>query len=174
MVHCLRVPEEVERADVEPALIQHAVDQLASSTGLAVLAREKDWAPLGFEELDRTASEIQGEERVLWFRRVGDAASPRMLPVDRLIPRMPGKTRVDLFVNDRCPWDQYVYGLIRGVCASIGDSVVVYETDCSQRRAVERCGVAGGVALNGAFQPWLRPYRLPAEHEIRRAIEDAL
>ena len=52
--------------------------------------------------------------------------------------------------------------------------VVMYETDCNQRKNVKRSGVVAGIALNGRFQPWLRPYKLPGEHEVRRAFEDAL
>lgn len=173
VVQCLRVPEEQERKEVEPALIEHAVSELKGSTGLAVLAREKDWAPLGFEQLDRSAAEVQGDERVLWFRRLGDGNPPRIVPVDRLIARVPGKVRVDLYVSSRCPWDGFVFELVRGVCSSLKGRVVMYETDCSTHRGVKGCGVTAGVAVNGRFMPWLRPYRLPGEHEIRRVIEDA-
>ena len=174
VIHCLRVPEVGERVEVEAALIEHAVAELPSSVGLAAVAREKDWTSLGFEALDRGAAEIQGEERVLWFRRINEGKAPRNVPVDRLIPRIQGKVRVDLFTSERCPWDGFAFQLVRGVCEQMKGTVVLYETECNDHRAIKRTGVVAGIAVNGRFMPWVRPYRLPAEHEVRRVLEDGL
>lgn len=175
VVTCLRVPEESERIDVEPALLEEAARLWteAGARGGAVLAREKDWTRMGFEEIVRTADAYLGDERVLWFRRTGEGDAPRIVEVDRNLPRMPGKTRVDLFVSERCPWDKFVFDMVRGVCESLPDSVVLYETDMSRRREVLRAGVGSAIAVNGEFQPWLRPHTLVDEHTARRRIEDA-
>lgn len=175
VVHCVRVPEEIEREEVERALVDHAAAKFPASQGLAVLAREKDWTKSGFEAAARDAAEVAGFERVLWWRPVAaGGAAPKLVPVDRKLPKIPGKARVDLFASDRCPWDRYVFDMIRGVCTRMKSDVVLYETDCTKRRNVLRAGVACGVAVNGAFQPWVRPYRLPDEHLIRRTLEDAV
>jgi hypothetical protein len=50
----------------------------------------------------------------------------------------------------------------------------VYETDCNKRRNVLRSGVSCAIAVNGLFQPWVRPHRLPDEHMIRRVLEDSV
>jgi len=180
VVTCLRVPEDAERAEVEYALVESLAATLPASRGLAVLARDKIWGPLGFRELDRDGSEVEAYDRVLWWRPISDDGSaggdagPSLAPVDRALPKIDGKIRVDLFVSDRCPWDRYVIGLVRDVCASMRDEVVVYETDCSKRREVLRSGVPVGVAINGRFQPWFRPYRLPDGNVIRRSLESAV
>ena len=93
--------------------------------------------------------------------------------MDRKLPRIPGKVRVDLFASDRCPWDRYVFDLVRQSCAAFKGSVVIYETDCSKRREVLRSGVTSAIAVNGKFQPWLRPHRLPDAHSVRRVVESA-
>lgn len=174
LIGCLRVPEEAERAEVEYELVESLARQLAPR-GLAVLARDKMWTPLKFEEVARDASEVEAYDRVLWWRAApGQTAAPKIAPVQRKIPRIEGKVRVDLFTSDRCPWDRYVHGLTRDVCATLKGEVVVYETDCSRRREVLRSGVTSAIAINGRFQPWFRPFRLPDEHVIRRTIESAV
>lgn len=174
VIHCVRVPEVQERLEVEAALVEHAASLLSSSRGLAVIAREKDWTPCGFADAVHEASEVNGFERVLWWRQIGPGAPPRFAPVDRKLPRIPGKTRVDVFAADRCPWDRYVFDMVRGICDRMKGDVVVYETDCNKRRNVLRSGVSCGVAVNGLFQPWVRPHRLPDEHMIRKVLEDAV
>jgi len=171
---CLRVPEPAERAEVERAVIDALAASLPASRGLAVLAREKDWAPLGFTDIGRDASEVDGFERVLWWRPIAGGDPPRAVPVDRKIPRIPGKVRVDLFTSHRCPWDKYVFDVVRGVCRTLKDEVVVYETDCTRRREILRSGVSAGIAVNGRFQPWVRPHRLPDPHVVRRTLEAAV
>lgn len=173
VIHCLRVPEEAERAEVEHALVEGALRAVPKTGGLAVVAREKLWSAVGFEEIARDASEVESVERVLWWKSAGGAA-PDFVPVDRKIPRIPGKVRVDLFWSDRCPWDRYVFDLVRQACAAMKADVVVYETDCTKRREVLRSGVSAAVAINGRFQAWLRPHRLPDDHTIRRALESAV
>lgn len=177
VVHCLRVPESEERGEVEPAL----VDAIAAKApgGLAVVAREKDWEPFGFRTVERAASEVEPEERVLWWRGpdpggAAEAARARLVPVRRDLPRPRDKARVDLFTSDRCPWDRYVFDLVRGVAATLRSEVALFETDCNRRREVLRHGVVSAVAVNARFQPWVRPWRLPDEHTIRRTIEAAV
>ena len=172
-VQCVRVPEEQERAEVEHALVEHAAKEVPASRGLAVVAREKDWTSCGFHELAREASEVQGCERVLWWRQLAPGAPPTLAQIDRRLPKIPGKVRVDVFHADRCPWDRYVFDLVRGVCDRMKGDVVVYETDCNKRKNVLAAGVSCGIAVNGEFQPWVRPYRLPDEPLIRRTIEEA-
>jgi hypothetical protein len=170
VLHCLRVPEAAERGEVEPALL----DALAAKAtgGVAVLAREKAWGALGFREMERGAAEVHSSERVLWFRGP-EGVVPRTVPVQRNLPRPPGKARVDLFTSDRCPWDRYVFDLVRGVCGTMKAEVALFETDCNRRREVLRTGVVSAVAINGTFQPWVRPWRLPDEHMIRRTLENS-
>lgn len=175
VVHCLRVPEKIERDEVEPALIDAAAKALAGSGGIAVLAREKDWSKLGFAEAFREASEVDGEERVLWWRAIAEgAAAPKTAVVERKFHRPEGKARVDLFVNDRCPWDKFVFDMVRGICGTMRAEVALFETDCTKRREVLRYGVQAAIAVNGRYKPWVRPYRLPDEHTVRRALEAAV
>src|SRR5262249_30054615 len=155
-------------------LADHAAAALPASRGLAVLAREKEWGGAGFSDVARDAAEVIGYERVLWWRPVAGGDAPKIAPVDRRLPKIPGKVRVDVFAADRCRWDGYVVDLVRGVAERMKERVVVYETDCNKRRNVVRTGVSAAIAVNGAFQPWVRPYRLPDEHMVRRAIEDAV
>lgn len=171
VVHCLRVPEEGEREEVEKALVEALAAR--ATGGIAVLAREKDWAPLGFRDVARGPAEVECEERVLWWRG-GETTSAKLVPVERKFALPPGKVRLDLFTSDRCPWDGFVFSLVRGVCASMKGEVSLFETDCNRRREVLRWGVVSAVAVNGRYQPWVRPWRLPDEHGIRKAIESAL
>ncbi len=171
VIGCLRVPEAHARAEVESALIEHAANAIGAGGGLAVIGREKDWSTLGFETVEREASEVISDERVLWWRSTGGEA-PALIPIDRALPRVAGRVRVDLFTSDRCPWDRYVTDLVRGVVERMRD-VVVFETDCSDRREIVRTGVVSAVAVNGTFQPWFRPHHLPDDHQIRRTIEAA-
>jgi len=174
VITCLRVPEQVERSDVEPALVEAALAAFPGTKGLAVLAREKDWSGLGFEVVERTAAESLGDERVLWFRRAAEGHAPSIIDVDRGIARVEGKVRVDIFTTDRCAWDKYVFDLVRGVIASMPQKLAVFETDCNNRREILRSGVGSAIAINGIYQQWFRPHRLPDEHTIRRALEDAV
>jgi hypothetical protein len=174
VIGCVRVPEAHEREEVEKALVDHAAAALSGSRGLAVLAREKDWGGCGFTDAAHEAAEVAGFERVLWWRPIAGGDPPKIAQVDRKLARIPGKTRVDLFTSERCPWDRYVFDLVRGVCSRMKNNVVLYETDCTKRRNVLRAGVTCGVAVNGQFQPWVRPYRLPDEHMIRKTLEDAV
>jgi len=171
VLHCLRVPEEGERAEVEGALVEALAGK--SPGGLAVLAREKDWGAHGFREVAREASEVAGDERVLWLRGP-ETTKARIVPVERKFAVPAGKARVDLFTSDRCPWDRYVFDLVRGVCAARKAEVALFETDCNRRREVLRWGVVSAVAVNGRHQPWVRPWRLPDEHSISKALDDVL
>jgi hypothetical protein len=174
VLQCVRVPQTAERGETERALIDHAAGELAASGGLAVIAREKDWSACGFAVAARDGAEVPGHERVLWWRGLAGGKPPRLVPIDRHLAKIPGKVRVDLFVAERCPWDRYVFDLVRGVCGRMKNAVVVYETDCNDRRNVLRSGIACGIAVDGVFQPWVRPYRLPDEPGIRRTLEDAM
>lgn len=172
VIACLRVPEEGERAEVEAALVDELAKQVPQSRGIAVLARDKVWTAMGFEDVAREASEIEAYDNVLWWRKLRDGGDlPELIQPDRKIAKIEGKVRVDLFTSDRCPWDRYVFGLIRQVCAGLGKSVVVYETDCTRRREILRSGVTAACAVNGRYQAWFRPHRLADEHDIRRTIE---
>ena len=175
VIQCLRVPEELERAEVEPAMIEHAAKQIPGSRGLAVIAREKEWTSCGMQQVADEAAEVQGFQRCLWWRQIGPGAPPAFAPVDRKLPPIPGNVRMDIFSSDGCPWDRYVFDVVRGVCERMkAAGVVLYETDCNKRRNVLRAGVSSGIALNGRLQPWVRPYKLADEHVVRRAIEDAI
>ena len=182
VIHCLRVPEEIERDEVETDLCNAAAARLPTSGGLAVIARAKKWSARGFAEIALDQSEVAGLERVLWFRKIAEGATPpTLVRVQRTFPRPPGKTRVDLFVNDHCPWDKYVFDMVRTVLGgprsatgAARTDLVIFETDCTKRRNVLSYGVTAGIAVNGRYQPWLRPHRLPDEHMIRRAIEGAV
>ncbi|MCE9634832.1 MAG: hypothetical protein K8T90_03925 [Planctomycetes bacterium] len=172
-ITCLRVPELAERAEVEHELVAALAAALPASRGFAVVAREKIWSALTFEEIERSESEVDGFDRVVWWRPVAGGDPPKLVPVDRKLPKIPGKVRVDVFASDRCPWDRYVFDIVRQTCAAFKTGVVVYETDCTKRREVLRSGVTAAVAVNGRFQPWLRPHRLPDAHAVRRVIESA-
>ncbi len=170
VLQCLRVPEYGVRETVEKALVEHAFEELGGRGGIAVLAREKDWSGLGFSEAARSCGEVISDDRVLWWR--GEGAAPRVIDPERDFALVNGKVRVDLFTSARCPWDLFVADLVRSAAAAMTDDVVLFETDCSTRRAVKRAGVVSAVAINGTYMPWYRPHTLPDEHAIRRAFED--
>lgn len=172
VVACLRVPEEAERPETEVALIEESKSVWGDTRGLAALSRAKEWSGLGFEQLAE-GMDAAKVDQFLWFNRANEGDPPEVIPPGMQMSMSADKVRVDLFLSDRCPWDHYVFELVRGVCDSMRHAVNVFETDCNQRRAVEQAGVAVGVAINGSFQPWFRPNRLPDEHTIRRAIENS-
>ena len=112
------------------------------------------------------------DDRVLWWRGVGEA--PRIIDPSRDFKLIAGKTRIDVFTSERCAWDLYVADLVRSVAATMSDSVVLFETDCSSRRIVLRTGVVSSVAIDGKYMQWYRPHTLPDEHTIRRALAGAI
>ena len=171
VLQCLRVPEAALREPVEKALVEHAFEQLGGRGGIAVLARGKDWSRHGFSEASRACGEVISDDRVLWWR--GTGAPPRIIDPQREFALIDGKVRVDLFTSERCPWDLFVADLVRAAAAAMPDQVVLFETDCSARRAIQCSGVVSAVALDGKFMPWYRPHTLPDEHVIRRAFEGA-
>ena len=174
-IQALHVPEEMDRVEVEAALLDESRSLWGNSAGLAAVSLFRDCAPLGFRREAHEAAACLSEERTLWWLPGdGGGEPPKFLPVDRGLKRFGAKARVDLFTNDRSPWDYFVFDLIRGVCDRMKDSVLLFETDCSNRRELRRAGVAAGVAIDGRYQPWLRPYKLPDEHMIRRTLESAL
>ncbi len=170
VLQCVRVPEAALRDSVEAALVERAFDDVGSGGGIAVLARDKDWSRHGFAVVDDAMSEILGDPRMLWWKDGGGEA-PRIVDPERSFPLIHGKVRIDLFSSDRCPWDTYVAMLVRNVAAAMSDEVVLFDTDCSDRKTVARTGVVSACAIQGRYQPWYRPYVLPDEHRIRRAIE---
>ncbi len=174
VLQCLRVPERAERVEVENDLCDAAAAAIPESAGIVAVARDKEWGSLGFTEVEREASEVDGDVRVLWYRKIKGGAEPKFVPIERKYPRPEGKVRLDLFTNERCPWDKYVFDMVRAVAAPRRSEIALFETDCTRRREVLRYGVTAGVAINGRFQPWVRPYRLPDEHTIRRTLEAAM
>jgi len=172
VLQCLRVPEQPLRETVEPALVEHAFSEIGGRGGIAVLARGKDWSAHGFSEMDRSCAEVIADDRVLWWRGAGEP--PRILEPQREFALVEGKVRVDLFTSERCAWDLFVADRVRAAAAEMSDQVVLFETDCSERRTVKRTGVVSAVAINGKYMPWYRPHTLPDEPAIRRAFEDAI
>ena len=172
VVHCVRVAEAAERPEVLGALAGAAEEAWKARAGVAALGRNRSWEEFGFEKVDsRRAPEKEGGTQALYLKRFRPEAEVRFLdPIRELAPE-PGKLRVDLFVSDRCPWNAYIFDLVRRACASYGKPVQILEHDCRARQAVERYGVGAGVAVNGVFQPLLRPHLLPDERSIHRILD---
>lgn len=171
VLQCLRVPEEPLREIVERALIDHAFAQLGARGGIAVLARGKDWAPYGFRQVSLSCAERITDDRALWWR--GNGEPPKILEPQRDFALIEGKVRVDLFTSERCAWDIYVCDLVRKVAESM-PSVVLFETECMDRRTVRETGVVSAVAVNARYMAWFPPHKVPDEDDIRREFELAL
>ncbi len=172
VVNCARVAEPDARSEVLGELVRSAEEDWKARAGVAALGRKRSWEEFGFETVtQRRAPERDGGTQTLYLRRFRPDAEVRFLdPVRELAPE-PGKIRVDLFLSDRCPWNGYVFDLVRKACASYGKPVQILEHDCRTRAAVEKYGVGAGVAVNGVLQPLLRPHLLPDERGIHRILD---
>jgi hypothetical protein len=172
VVNCSRVAEPAARSEILGGMVKAAEEAWAKRAGVAVIGRNRSWEEFGFESVDRRrAPEKDGGSQVLFLRKFRPDAEVRFLdPVRELAPE-PGRLRVDLFVSHRCPWNGFVFDIVRRACASHGKPVQVIEHDCSTREGVEKFGVGAGVAVNGVFHPLLRPHLLPTEREVHRILD---
>lgn len=171
VIQCLRVPELGMREMTEQALVEHAFEQHGGRGGLAVVARGKDWSAHGFRQVGLSCAEQITEDRVLWWR--GDGEPPKLVEPQRDFAFVEGKVRVDLFTSERCAWDIYVCDLVRQVAESM-PNVVLFETECMDRKTIRETGVVSAVAVNARYMTWFKPHRVPDEDEIRRTLEQAL
>ena len=172
VVHCARTSEPAARAEVMAAMVESAEEAWNKRAGVAAVGRRRSWSDFGFEYVDtRRAPEKDAGSETLFLRRYRPDAEARFLdPAVKMAPE-PGKRRVDLFLSDRCPWNSWVYGIVRRACATYGRPVQIVEHDCMTRTGVERTGVGAGVAVNGVLQPILRPHLLPDERAIHRMLD---
>ena len=172
VVNCVRLTEHDKRPEVLGALVDSAGEAWSKRAGVAVIGRHRSWEEFGFESIERRrAPERDGGVQVLFLRKFRPDAEVRFLdPVRELAPE-PGRLRVEIFLSDRCPWNGYVYELVRKACANYGKPIQILEHDCSTRAGVEKYGVGAGVAVNGIFQPLLRPHFLPTEREIHKILD---
>ena len=172
VVNCARAAEKDARGEVLGALVRAAEPAWGLRAGVAAVGRNRSWEEFGFEAVGRRrAPEKDGGTQTLYLRKFSPEAEARFLETPATPGPDAGRVRVDLFVSDRCPWDGYLFDLVRKACVSHGTKVQVFEHDCRTREAVERTGVGAGVAVNGRFQPVLRPYLLPDERAIRRMLD---
>ena len=172
VVNCARTAEPGARSEVVGALVASAEEAWKARAGVAALGRNRSWEEFGFEiAAQRKAPEKDSGGQTLYLRKYRPEAEAAFLePTGGLAPE-PGRTRVDLFLSDRCPWNGYVLDLVRKACASYGKPIQILEHDCRTRAGVERFGVGGGVAVNGVFQPVLRPHLLPDERGLHRMLD---
>ena len=172
VVQCARTLEPGARAEVMAAMVGAAEEAWSARAGVAALGRKRSWEEFGFESVEtRRAPEKDGGNQTLFLRRTRPEAEARFLdPAVSMAPET-GKLRVDLFLSDRCPWNGYVYAVVRKACASYGKPIQIVEHDCRTRTGVEKTGVGAGVAVNGVLRPLLRPHLLPDERAIHRMLD---
>jgi len=172
VVNCVRVADPAARTEILGGMVKSAEEAWSKRAGVAAIGRNRSWEEFGFEPVDRRrAPERDGGIQALFLRRYRPDAEVRFLdPVRELAPE-PGRLRVDLFVSDRCPWNGWIFNVVRKACSTYGKPIQVLEHDCSTREGVEKFGVGAGVAINGVFQPLLRPHLLPAERDIHKLLD---
>jgi hypothetical protein len=173
VINCLQVPEREHRDEVEKQLVRECVNDWSSRKGVVVLGRSKSWDELGFEEVLRDAWP-ERDELILWLYKFWEVEEPRLAPVARDFPVLKHRVRVDIFDSGHCPWDYYVISLVEKAAEELGNDVVVEHHDASTREAVLKYGLTSGVAVNGDFQPWLRPHPMPTSRQVKEKLEELL
>lgn len=173
VINCLQVPEREDRALVEKELVAACVKDWSSRKGVAVLGRQKRWDTLGFEEVTRDAWP-EGGEMTLWLMKFWEVEEPKLAPLRCEFPTHRGRVRIDILETGRCPWDTYVGNMVRRAVEHASAPIFVETTDLSLRENVLKYGLTGGIAINGEFQPWLRPHPVPTFQQICARIEEYL
>jgi hypothetical protein len=173
VINCLQVPQDENREEVEKVLAAACVKDWSSRKGVVVISREKRWDVLGFEEVLRDAWP-ERDELVLWLMKFWEVEEPRLAPVHQDFPTVRGRVRVDIFDSGHCPWDVYIFSLVEEVCEELGKDVLLEKKDLSDRETVLKYGLTSAVALNGDYQPWLRPHAVPTKQDIREKIEELI
>jgi hypothetical protein len=173
VINCLQVPHAENREEVEKELVGACVKDWSTRKGVVVLARQKRWDVLGFEEVLRDTWPEQ-DERVLWLMKFWEVEEPRLAPVQDDFPVMQGRVRVNLYVSGHCPWDFHLVSLVEEVCEEIGPKVLVEKQELEDRASILKHGLNTAIAVNGQYQPWLRPHPIPTRDQIRKTIEDLL
>ncbi|MEN8152169.1 MAG: hypothetical protein ABFS86_20295 [Planctomycetota bacterium] len=170
VINCLQVPHAENREVVEKELVAACVKDWSTRKGVVVLARQKRWDVLGFEEVLRDKWP-EGDERVLWLMKFWEVEEPRLTPFGEDYPNPPGRVRVDVFESGHCPWDFHIVSLVEEVCEDLGPVVLLEKQVLEDRTAVLRHGVSTAVAVNGRYMPWFRPHPIPTRAEIKSTIE---
>jgi len=173
VINCLQVPKAEIRDEVEKELVAACVKDWSSRKGVVALAREKQWDVLGFEEVLRDAWP-ERDELVLWLMKFWEVEEPRLSPVLRDFPLLPGRARIDLFESGHCPWNFHILTLVEEVCEDLGRAVMLERRKLRTRADVLKVGVSAAIVLNGEYMPWLRPHPVPTKKQIREAIEERL
>ncbi len=174
-VNCIRVGDRAARTEILTEIFRVAEPAWQKRAGVVAVTRKKSLAEFGWEEIDRMRPpEREGDDLVLYLRKFKPEATASFLKPTRDLSPAAGKVRLDLFLSTHCPWDGYVFDLVRRVAQSYRERPLeLHEWDCNRRENVVKYGVAAGVAINGVFQPLLRPHRLPEERSVRRLFEEA-
>lgn len=173
VINSMEVPDDEDRAEIEKELVASCVKHWSSRKGVVVLSHDEPWDALGFEEVAR-GQWPDGSDLTLWLMKFWEVEEPRLAPKTWNAPIFRGKVRIDILDSAACPWNLYVGDLVAGVAGEMGKQVLVERTDCDLRETFLPHGVSAGIAVNNAFQPWLRPHRIPTAAEIHDTIEDIL
>jgi len=173
VINCLQVPEVEGREEIEKRLVAACVKDWSTRKGVVVLAREKQWDVLGFEEVLRDAWP-ERDELVLWLMKFWEVEEPRLTPVHQDFPKLGGRVRVDIFESGHCPWDFHIVSLVEEVCEELGKDVLLERKKLETRADILKYGITSGVVVDGEYMPWLRPHAVPTKKEIREAIEDRI
>ena len=172
VIHCARTVEPGARSEVLAELVRSSEEAWSARAGVAALGRKRSWEEFGFQAVDsRRAPEKDAGTQTLYLKTFREGAEVGFLVPKAGIAPEPGKLRVDLFLSDACPWNGYVFDLVKKACASYGKPVRVFEHDCRARLGVEAVGLGAAVAINGVFHPLLRPHLLPDERTIHRILD---
>jgi hypothetical protein len=172
VVNCARVSDRAARSEVLAEMVRAAEEAWSKRAGVAALGRNRSWEEYGFERIDsRRAPEKDGGSLTLYLKRNRPEAEASLLEPVRPPKPEGGKIRVDIYVSDRCPWNGFVFDMVRRACAKYGKPIQILEHDCRSREGVEKNGIGGGIAVNGEFRALLRPHLLPDERAIHKLLD---
>jgi hypothetical protein len=173
VVNCLQVPHGEHRDEVERELVGACAKDWSSRKGVVALARRKDWGAMGFEEILKDAWP-EDDELVLWLMKFWEVEEPRLARVHRDFNVVKGRVTIEVFESGHCPWDFYVHALVAEVAEEFGRDVLLERRKLRTRDDILKYGVTAAVAVDGEYQPWLRPHPIPNRATIRKAIESRL
>lgn len=141
------------------------------SHGLAVIAYpDSFFMPAGFFVEHGFVCVAEQDNAWLMFKAWRDVDLPQFMPRHYTPSELPGKTTIDVFWNNQCPFWVKSHACLLHAAKELGDKVEVHDINTDDHTAIQQHGIATGVFINGQCA-FLYP---PSETEIRRALKHAL
>ena len=141
------------------------------SHGLAVIAYpDSFFMPAGFFVEHGFVCVAEQDNAWLMFKAWRDVDLPQFMPRHYTPIDLPGKTTIDVFWNNQCPFWVKSHACLLHAAKELGDKVEVHDINTDDHTAIQQHGIATGVFINGQCA-FLYP---PSEIEIRRALKHAL